>query len=144
MDGKAAILRVVDRVERVRALLPPNGTDLVAVWGAGGGGLEGAADLVAPDATTRFVAPSAEGTTAEGAEGFRESWADWLEPWESYCVYTEDVLGRGDRVVALTRLRGVTRRDGVEMEHEGAAVFRFDGDQVVEIEFNLDRDDALS
>ena len=44
----------------------------------------------------------------------------------------------------LVRLRGVTKRDGVEMEHEAAGVFRFEGDQVVEMEFNLDREDALA
>jgi hypothetical protein len=127
-------------VERVRAVLPPDGTELRDVFVQDTGFATGG--LVASDATVRFVAPSAE-TSATGPEGFRESWADWLEPWESYAMYTDDVVDRGDRVVALTRLRGVTKRDRVEIEHEGAAVFHFDGDVVVEIEFNLDRTDAL-
>jgi ketosteroid isomerase-like protein len=129
-----------ENVERIRAILPPDGTDLrdVFVWDTGfttGG-------LVVDDATVRFVAPNAEGSF-EGPDGFRDGWADWLEPWESYVMSTDELVDKGDRVVALTRLRGVTKRDGVEMEHEGAAVFRFQGDHVVEIEFNLDRDDAL-
>lgn len=127
--------------ERVRAILPPDGTELRDVFVEGAGFSTGG--LVTPEATVRFVAPSAE-TSATGPEGFRDSWADWLEPWESYAMYTDDVVDRGDRVVALTRLRGVTKRDRVEVEHEAAAVFHFDGDVVVEIEFNLDRADALA
>jgi ketosteroid isomerase-like protein len=127
-------------VERVRAIMPPDGTDLRDVFVESGAFSSGG--LVADDATVRFVAPSAE-VSDTGPEGFRSRWADWLEPWESYLMYTDDFVDRGDRVVALTRLRGVTRRDHVEMEHEAAAVFRFEGDTVVEIEFNLDREDAL-
>jgi len=129
-------------VERVRAIMPPDGTDLVEVFGAGAGPIS-TGGLVADDASVIFTAPSAEASRS-GPDGFREGWADWLEPWESYRIFYDDVIERGDCVVALVRLRGVTRRDGVEMEHEAAGVFRFDGDQVVEMEFNLDRADALS
>jgi ketosteroid isomerase-like protein len=128
-------------LERLAAVMPPDGTDLAEVFVTGGGfSTEG---LFADDATVRFVAPSAEQTTA-GPQGFLEGWADWLEAWESYRIYYEDVVDRGDRVVVLVRLRGVTKRDSVEMEQEAAGVFRFEGDRVVEIEFNLDRDDALA
>ena len=129
-------------VERVRAIMPPDGTDLVGVFGAGGGPIS-TGGLVADDATVVFTAPSAE-ASREGPGGFREGWTDWLEPWESYRIFYDDVIDQGDRVIALVRLRGVTKRDGVEMEHEAAGVFRFEGDQVVELEFNLDREDALS
>jgi ketosteroid isomerase-like protein len=130
------------KLEQVRAIAPPDGTDLVELFAAAGPAID-TGGLVAGDATVRFTAPSAE-IEAQGPEGFRERWDDWLEPWESYRMYTDDIVDRGDRVVILTRLKGVTKRDRVEMEQEAAAVFRFEGDQVVEIEFNLDRDDALN
>ncbi len=129
------------RVERVRAVMPPEGTDLVGVFGVSGA-VDDDGGLVADGATVRWVSPNAE-NIASGPEGFVESWADWLEPWRSYRIYYDDIVERGDRVVTLVRLRGVTQRDGVEVEHEAAGVFRFEGDQVVEIEFNLDREDAL-
>lgn len=129
------------RRERVRAIAPPDGTDLVQLFGAAPGSIDGSG-LVAQDATIRFVAPSAE-NTRQGPEGFRDGWADWLEAWESYLIQYDDIIEREDRVVALVRLRGVTKHGGVEMEQAAAAVFRFAGDRVVEIEFNLDRDDAL-
>jgi hypothetical protein len=129
-------------VDRVRAIMPPEGTDLAEVFGAGGGPIS-AGGLVADDATVNFTARSAE-SSRSGAEGFREGWADWLEPWQTYRIYYDDIVERGDRVVALVRLRGVTKHGGVEMEHEAAGVFRFEGDQVVELEFSLDREAALN
>jgi hypothetical protein len=121
--------------------MPPEGADLVDVFGANAPEID-TGGLVRDDATVNMVARNAERAT-EGSEGFREIWTDWLEPWESYRIYYDDVIERGDRVIMLVRLRGVTKRDRVEMEHEAAGVFRFEGDEVVEMEFNLDREDAL-
>ena len=129
------------RLERVRAILFPEGTDLTEVFAAGN--RISAGGMVTHDATVKFTARSAE-SSATGAEGFRERWTDWLEPWESYRIYYDDIVERGDRVVALVRMRGVTKRDGVEMEHEAAGVFRFEGDEIVELEFTLEREDVLS
>jgi SnoaL-like domain len=129
------------RLERVKAIMPGEGTDLVDIFGADAPPID-TGGLVRDDATVNMVARNAESAT-EGPEGFREIWADWLEPWESYRIYYDDVIERGDRVIMLVRLRGVTKHGGVEMEHEAAGIFRFDGDEVVEMEFNLDREDAL-
>ena len=132
------------RLERVRAVMPPDGADFAQLLGPGGAGIE-SGDLVAQDAAVRFVAPSASAeVSSAGPEGFREGWANWLEGWESFRVYFDDVFEKGDSVVMFVRLQGVTERGGVEMEQEAAAVFRFEGDQVVELEFNLDREDALA
>ena len=130
-----------ERVEAVRAIIPPDGADLVELYASGGP--ISAGGLVADDAPVKFTAPSAE-ASRQGPEGFREGWTDWLEPWESYRFYCDEIVDQGDRIVALVRLRGVTKRDRVEMEHEAAGVFRFEGDQVVELEFNLNREDALA
>ena len=129
------------RLEQIRALMPPEGTDLIDVFGADAAEID-TGGLVREDATVNMVARNAERAT-EGPEGFRAIWADWLEPWDSYRIYYDDVIERGDRVITLVRLRGVTKHGGVEVEHEAAGIFRFDGDQVVEMEFNLDREDAL-
>jgi ketosteroid isomerase-like protein len=131
------------RIERLGAVMPPDGADFVEILGPGGTGID-TGDLIAEDATVRFVAPGARADIGStGPQGFREGWADWLEAWESHRIYLDDIFEKGDSVVQFVRLRGVTKRDGVEMEQEAAGVFRFEGDQVVEIEFNLDREDAL-
>ena len=121
--------------------MPPEGTDLVDVFGEGAPQID-TGGLVRADAAINMVARNAERTT-EGPEGFREIWADWLEPWESYRIYYDEIIERGDKIIMLVRLRGVTKRDSVEMEHEAAGVFRFDGDEIVDLEFNLEREDVL-
>lgn len=131
-----------EHVESVRAFMPPDGTDLVEMLGTTGGASVGG-PLVPDDVRVRFVAPSAE-MGGTGTEGLYEGWEDWLTPWQSYRIYTEELVDRGDRVVALVRLVGVTRRDGVEMEHRPAAVFRFEDDRIAEIVFAMERDEALT
>jgi ketosteroid isomerase-like protein len=129
-----------ENVQIVRAFMPPDGTDLTVVFGRPGGASAGG--LVRDDASIRFVAPSGE-MGGRGPEGFYEKWEDWLTPWESYRIYTEDVVDRGDRVVQLVELVGVTKRDGVEMRHEAAAVFHFEAGEIAEIVFTMDREAAL-
>ena len=128
-------------IERMAAVMPPDGSDLTELFAPGSGFSIGG--LIADDATIRFLAGGAEQTMV-GPEGFVGGWADWLEPWETYRIHYEEVEERGDRVIALVRLEGVTKRGGVEMEQEAAGIFHFRDGQVVEIEFNLDREDAVS
>ena len=129
-----------ENLERVRAIVPPDGTDLVEALGSGRKFSSGG--LVSDDAVVRFVARSGE-MGGTGSDAFYGSWADWHEPWESYRIYSDELVDRGDRVIWLVRLRGVTKRDGVEMEHDGAAVFRFEGDRVAEVTFTMERETAL-
>jgi ketosteroid isomerase-like protein len=121
--------------------MPPDGTDLTVIFGQPDGASAGG--LVRDDATIRFVALSGE-MAGTGPEGFYERWADWLMPWETYRIYTEEIFDRGDRVVMLVELVGVTKRDSVEMRHEAAAVFHFDGGEIAEIVFTMDREEAMA
>jgi hypothetical protein len=141
-DRTAGILQGVgqDRIELVKQTMPPEGSDLVEAFGPGGQVDSGG--LVRDDATVKMTARSAE-IEDTGPDAFRNSWADWLEPWESYRIFYDDILERDDRVIVLVTLKGVTKRDQVAMEHEGAGIFRFEGDEVVELEFTLARDEAL-
>ena len=129
-----------ENLERLAAVMPEDGIDLTKVFAPGSG--FSAVGLIADDATVRFVTPSAEQETV-GPDGFFATWADWLEPWESYRIHYDEVRDEGDVVIALVRLSGVTKRGGVEIEQDAAGVFKFRDGQAVEIEFNLDRDDAL-
>ena len=129
-----------ENVELVRGFMPEDGTDLTAVFAEPGAASAGG--LLNDDAPVRFVAASGE-MGGKGPEGFYETWRDWLAPWESYRIYTEEIVDRGDRVVALVRLAGVTQRDGVEMGHDAATVFRFEDGRIAEIVFTLDRGEVL-
>jgi SnoaL-like domain len=139
VDGSDTSGVPTDRLERLRSVSPPDGTDLVALFTGSGAGTTPASGVIADDATVRFVAPEGQSMGGTGPAGFRENWTDWLSPWETYRIYYDNVFERGDEVVMRVRLRGVTKRGGVEMEHEGTGIFRFEGDQVAEIEFVLGR-----
>lgn len=128
-------------MELIRSGLPEDGTDLVAAFENDSSFLGGA--LMAEGVPVRFVAQSGE-MGGTGPEEFYERWTDWLEPWETYRMYVDDVIDRGDSVVCLVRLRGVTKHGGVEMEHEGASIFRFEGDRVAEVVFTMGRKEALA
>lgn len=130
----------MSKLERVREIMPPDGTDLVELsdvraWTRGG--------VVADEVTVRFEARDGVASAGRGVEGFYERWRDWLEPWETYRVYTDEMVEREDRVVCLVRLEGVTRHGGVKMGHAGVTTYRFEGDEIVEMVFSMDREAAL-
>jgi ketosteroid isomerase-like protein len=102
--------------------------------------------LVEPDFEVTMVAtPTAGGARVErrGIEGFRDSWIDWTEAFETYRIEIEDTIDAGDRVVTLVRQGGVTKTGGVEMETEAAAVWTVRDNRVSAVEFHLDRESAL-
>jgi len=65
-------------LERIRAAMPPDGTELRDIF-VDGDGFPAPPGLFADDVPVRFVAPGAEGSF-EGPEALQEGWADWLEP----------------------------------------------------------------
>lgn len=128
------------RVERVKQMVPPDGAEMVDLFGHGTYSSRG---LIAKDAEVRFVGKTGGEMSGVGPDAVGERWAEWLSAWESHRLYWEDIFERGDRVVMLVKIVGVTKHGGVAIEQPAAAIFRFEGEQVVEIEFTLDREHAL-
>ena len=103
-----------ENLELVKQILPPE-IDFVAL-------VEDTPTAAAPidlsriaeDLEVSFI-PSLESAeaTRRGLEGLLEGWREWLTPWESYDLTTEDYIDAGDDVVMLARIRGRTRRDHV-------------------------------
>jgi ketosteroid isomerase-like protein len=129
--------------------LQPTDVDLVQLFGA-----ESAVDALladadagamSPDAVIDFVAagPGLGNRELRGVEGLVEGWRDWLEGWDSYVLQLEEILDAGEYVVSLVRIRGRTTRDGVEVEHTPAAVWKIEDGIVVALTFYLDRDQAF-
>ena len=137
-------------VEIVRGIQPAGAIDLVELF-------EGLDSRVGPEgidigaigneADIRFVALGAgplQDRRLTGAEGMIEGWRDWLEPWASYVMETEDVIDADQNVVSLIRVKAKTSHDGVEIEHSPAALWTIEKDTVVAVTFYLDRDQALA
>ena len=78
-----------------------------------------------------------------GRPGFRRTWLEWLEPWESYRSEVERVIGRGDDVLVLVSDYG--RKPGMTAEVRllGAAVWTVRDGLITRALFYTDREDAL-
>lgn len=79
-----------------------------------------------------------------GAEGLVAGWREWLEPWASYRMRTEEVIDAGEHVLAYVHIDGRTMRDGVLVEHSPAAVWTIRDGKVVALRFYLDREQAMT
>jgi hypothetical protein len=101
--------------------------------------------IAAPDLVCVMVGGDPGPTTEHsGVEGLGRAWEDWLEPWESYDLQIEDLIGADDAIVVLVRVRARTKMDRVEVEHAPAAVFSFSDDLLTRVEFHLDRQVAFA
>jgi ketosteroid isomerase-like protein len=132
-------------VELVRRL-NPSGVDLVQGEGLPDAIAEGVEEGVfADDLEVRFVSgvPGAGAQEAHGADGLLSMWREWLLPWASYRIDTEDIIDAGDEVVVFGRVEARTARDGVLMRHAPAAVWSIRNGKVASIRFYLDRGEAL-
>jgi ketosteroid isomerase-like protein len=142
--GDTARAMSSENVELVKQILPPE-IDFVALVREG--------DVAAvPIDLSRFAedlevsfTPGVDSpeTTYRGIEGLLEGWEEWLTPWESYDLTTEDYVDAGEHVVVLARIRGRTSRDHVVVEHSPAATMTISDGLVVRMRFYLDRAEAL-
>jgi len=68
----------------------------------------------------------------------------WLEPWEHWSCVVEDYVESGDTVVVLARYRGQGKGSGVEVNVEGAHVWKMRDGLAVRLEIFADRRSALA
>jgi ketosteroid isomerase-like protein len=78
-----------------------------------------------------------------GLGGLRESWADWLSPWDGYRVEVDEVIDAGERVLVLGRDYGRRNELDHEVEIATASVWTFREGRISRIGFYADREQAL-
>ena len=92
------------------------------------------------DATRRLVNPK----IYTGIRGMRRMRADTHEVWEEFRMEPDEVVGAGDRVVAIGRWVGRGAGSGVMVEQPVADVFTLHDGRVVRTEIGFtDRAEAL-
>ncbi len=134
-----------DNLELVKSLQPA-GVDLAEMFAPGApAGYAPDLSRFAEDFLVEFVSsvPGAARPSYRGLAGFAEGWRDWLEPYASYRIDTEEFIAAGDDVVVLIRVVARTARDGVALDHEPAVVWSIAGGRVIGVRMYLDREDAL-
>ena len=131
-----------DTVRQIHArLLGEDGTILLGDERGGAQAL--IAKLAAPGFRVKMVGAGGFAGTFEGAEGFTSGWLDFLEGFEGVRIVGSEIIELGDTIVDLVTLEVRVARGDVPMSNEAAAVWRFSGDKLAEVEFHLDRDEAL-
>jgi ketosteroid isomerase-like protein len=83
------------------------------------------------------------GKTYIGVHGFRDMWLEWLSPWRTYRVETEDVIDIGDRVLVLVHAFGRLEGSQGEVENTSASLWTVREGKIARVEFYVDRAEAL-
>jgi hypothetical protein len=134
-----------ENVEVVKALWPPPGTDIAALFrdeDTFARVREALSPFLTDDFESLMVFPG-QARTYAGLEGYRKNWLDWLEPWAAYRTAIDELIDAGETVLVL--LRGHGRRKDMDREIEliGATTFTLRGGKVARIGDYADRAAAL-
>ena len=136
-----------DAVEVVRSLQPASDVNLADLFlrDADDATVEASLTAVSPRYTDDFVCILHALSSEErpGVAGLRESWLDWIAPWESYRAEIDDVRAGDDgRVLVVGRDYG--RRPGMtdEVELLASAVWTVRDGRISRAEFFTSRADA--
>jgi ketosteroid isomerase-like protein len=80
---------------------------------------------------------------ASGRDAVAATLGDWLSAWERPLVIElDELVQRGDRILALMRWRGRGKESGVQMEAPGAHLWTFRDGLIVRFDVYRDRDEA--
>ena len=116
--------------------------ELYAHWSRG--------DLATPYAFDPEVEFARVGTGAAGLDGTwhgtDEMWTvivDWLRTWELLTIEAEEFIGRGDRVLVLSRHIGRGKHSGALMEREIGDLFTFRAGKIIRYVSYWDRAEGM-
>jgi ketosteroid isomerase-like protein len=79
------------------------------------------------------VLPDHVGETYRGHDGVARATARWLEPFESTAIETERIVGDGDCLVSIHRVRAKARHTGIEFEGPLAYIWTFRDGKVIHL-----------
>jgi hypothetical protein len=128
-------------------MAPLSGTDLVALW-KDDEAMEtlraSMARIAADDLVVEMIGEGDFKGTLNGIEGMREGWRDFLETFERFEMFVEEVIPHGNDLVVTTRQDALTATDGVRLTNDAGAIFSFgEDDKLRRASFYLNRADAL-
>ena len=96
-----------------------------------------------PDIEWHEPSPSPHAGSHRGRDSFEQFFRGWIESFEGFRVEPEDVVERGDRLIAVVRQSGRGRASGVDVEARLAHVWTVEDGKSVRWEAVADADEAL-
>jgi ketosteroid isomerase-like protein len=88
--------------------------------------------------------PDHAGETYRGHEGVLRAMETWSEPFEEMTNELQRILGSGDLLVSIHRLRATARYTGIRFEEPSAYVWVFRDGKVIHVTGFRDPDEALT
>jgi ketosteroid isomerase-like protein len=86
--------------------------------------------------------PDHIGETYRGIDGLRRAWIGFTEPFEEMVYELERVVGSGDRVVSIHRVRSKARHTGIVQDFRVAYAWTFRGGRLSHCRAFLDAEEA--
>ena len=132
-------------VESLRALLEPwDGKDLgswVSAWGSG----EIDLSLLDPGVVYEdTILPDQVGEAYRGHEGVARAMGRWTEPYGELTTELERIVGTGDLLVSIHRVRSRGDYTGIQIDSPLAYVWRFQDGRVILFRSYWDPAEALA
>jgi len=87
--------------------------------------------------------PDHVGETYRGHEGVARATERWAEPYEELTIELERIVGAGDRLVSIHRVRARARHTGIEFEGPLAYLWTFRNGKVNQFRSFRDPEEAL-
>ena len=122
--------------------VPENREKLRALYDEWAAGDFSRSDIFDPDVELESFGMG-ERLTASGIDKLITSMAHWLSAWDRPLrLEAEELIGSGNRILALVRWRGRGKGSGIEMDAGGAHIWTFRDGLVIRFEVYRDRDEA--
>ena len=94
--------------------------------------------LFAPDAEYQVLDEHPESRTCRGSDQIRAYFATWRSEFRDLRFEIEELVERGDRVIAFGNMRAVGAGSGLDVGNQVAFVYRFHLGHIVRAEEYLD------
>jgi ketosteroid isomerase-like protein len=123
---------------------PENAEKIRAFWEAWTPGGEMDLSILDPEVVYEDATlPDHIGEEYRGHEGIARAAARWLEPYESVTIELEQIVGSGDHLVSIHRVRTKAHYTGIEDEGPVAYTWIFRDGKAVHFRSYRDPDEAL-
>jgi ketosteroid isomerase-like protein len=83
------------------------------------------------------------GETYHGLDGLRRAWTGFVEPFEEMSYELDRIVGSGDRIVSIHRVRTKARYTGIVQDFRVAYIWTFRGGRLIHCRGFQDADEAL-
>jgi ketosteroid isomerase-like protein len=100
-------------------------------------------ELLDPEIEWHEPAPSPDAGTHRGRDSFERFLRGWLESFEEFQVEPEQIIERGDRLIAVVHQSGKGRSSGLRVDARLAHVWTVEAGKAVRWEAVAEPEDAL-